>query len=61
MNEDGNATTIAMEPLKAVEWMKKHLELGIFGVRFNQGNHGWLMPIVNLESIYKYLTDLKLL
>lgn len=58
IDENGLARTIAMEPVAAAEWITKHLELGIFGVRFNEGEHGWFAPISNLMPIYKYLREL---
>lgn len=57
--ENGVANTIAMKPLDATEWINKHLELGVFGVRFNEGEHGWFAPITNLLPMYQYLKDLK--
>lgn len=59
VNEDGSAFTVAMEPLEAAKWMSEYGKKGIYGVRFNEGEHGWFAPIENLLPMYKRLKELK--
>jgi len=55
LNNDGSINTIAMKPKKAVELLDKFAKLGVFGVRFNQGEFGWYAPIENLKPMMDYL------
>jgi hypothetical protein len=58
INENGNAITIAMEPIKASEWMSQFEKIGVYGARFNEGEHGWFTPIANLLPMHSYLKKL---
>ena len=55
LGNNGTINTIALEPKKAVEWLKQWAQLGVYGVRFNEGNHGWFAPITNLKPMMDYL------
>lgn len=55
LNAEGTINTIVMEPKKAVEWLYKWTELGVYGLRINEGNNGWFAPIANLKPMMDYL------
>jgi hypothetical protein len=55
VNANGSIHTIAMEPKKAVEWLYGWGELGVYGLRFNEGEFGWFAPIGNLRPMMEYL------
>jgi hypothetical protein len=55
LNNNGDISTLAMEPKIAVDWLCKWAEVGVFGLRFNEGNHGWFAPITNLKPMMEYL------
>lgn len=55
INNDGVVNTIVMEPKMAVEWLIKWTEVGVFGLRFNEGQYGWFAPIANLKPMMDYL------
>lgn len=58
--EDGSTFSYVMEPLKAARRISEYGgKKGIYGVRFNEGEHGWFSPIANLLPMYEYLKDLK--
>lgn len=56
-NADGSVNTIAMKPEEAVEWLEEWAKIGIYGVRFNEGEHGWYAPIENLRPMMKDLKN----
>jgi len=55
VNAEGSINTIAMEPAKAVEWLCKWAEAGVYGIMFNAGEFCWFAPIANLKPIMEYL------
>ena len=53
----GKTLVICMKPLEAAEWMSTYSK-EVYGVRFNEGEHGWYAPIANLLPMYQYLKGL---
>lgn len=54
-NEDGSVVLIKMSVEGALEYIYKVGEQGAFGIRVNEGTHGWFCPIADLPNIIDYV------
>ncbi|RYZ50722.1 MAG: hypothetical protein EOP49_13420 [Sphingobacteriales bacterium] len=52
----GSVMIIAMETSRALEYVMELQQIGVYGIRLNEGN-GWFSPISNLPSIVAYVNQ----
>lgn len=53
-DENGGVYIISMDTDKAIDYIFKLYEQGVFGMRINEGN-GWFSPIENLKAIIDFV------
>jgi hypothetical protein len=60
---NGVARTIDMLPYNAVNWMIKYKQrkTGVIGASFNEGVHGWHIPIDNLDIVKVRLVNRRII
>lgn len=54
ISPDGSARVISMDTDKAIEYILKLGETGVYGMRLNEGK-GWFSPISNLNPIIDFV------
>jgi hypothetical protein len=53
-DENGSVFIISIDTEKAIQYILKMHEQGVFGMRINEGN-GWFSPIENLNAIIDFV------
>jgi len=60
-NEEGKTIQIKMSAYDAVETIFEAHKAGVYGVRFNEGDTGWVTPIDSFPAIIRHLKEKRLI
>ncbi len=55
VDEEKGAYLISVPTKDILPWLEEVRANGVYGIRFNQGDFGWYVPLENFAAIYEHL------